>query len=278
MKKTIEKIVKARPFLKWAGGKTRLLPELRKLVPISFDTYYEPFLGGGSLFFDLAPRKAVLSDINPELVTTYRTVRDHVGELIDLLEESAAEYAKSGTRHYAFVRALDPAELTNSERAARMIFLNKTCFNGLYRVNQKGQFNTPPGKFKSTPTICDEENLLLCSIALKNAKLDRCGFEQAIDRMRDGDFAYFDPPYVPLSDTANFTSYAKEGFGPAEQKKLAELVGSCKAIGVRVLVSNSGTKKVAELYKDFEVQAVTMRRNINCVGDGREPVKEYLIT
>lgn len=270
-------IAKARPFLRWAGGKTRLLPELRLRAPAKYGTYFEPFLGGGSLFFDLAPERAVLSDVNPELVNAYLTVRNNVEALIVQLGTLSHGYKQRGCAHYLDVRALSLGSLDEVSRAARLIYLNKTCFNGLYRVNKKDQFNTPPGKFASPPTICDADNLRSCSVALSKATLHVCDYASATVRMSRGDFVYFDPPYVPVSKTANFTSYAKEGFGPAEQKKLAEMAEKLKYRGVLVLLSNSGTDEVAKLYENFEVEEVKMRRNINCSAGKRGLVKEYLI-
>jgi DNA adenine methylase len=270
---------KARPFLKWAGGKTRLLPELRKRVPSSYGTYYEPFLGGGSMFFDLAPARAVLSDANLDLVRTYIAVRDDVDGLIDRLLAHARDHALSGKDHYTMVRFLDPRRMTDVNCGARMIYLNKTCFNGLWRVNKSGLFNVPMGKFKTPPTICDEDNLRLCSAALKGKVIDYLRWEEIEQRVDYGDFVYFDPPYVPVSTTANFTGYTKDRFGPDDQKRLAHLAIRLHRNGAHVLVSNSGTPEVADLYgKGFKISTVRMRRNINCSAGKRGEVNEYLIS
>jgi DNA adenine methylase len=268
---------KARPFLKWAGGKTRLLPELRKRIPESYGTYFEPFLGGGSLFFDLAPERSVLSDVNPELVKTYTAVRDDIEKLIQLLKIHAHDHSRFGASYYSQIRSLDPSIMPDADRAARMIYLNKTCFNGLWRVNKAGRFNTPMGKFKTPPTICDEVNLRRCSLALRRSKIVKKDYQVIVSSAKSSDLVYFDPPYVPVSTTANFSAYAKEGFGPADQKKLAALAMELKLRGVSVLLSNSGTETVAALYKSFAVKVVKMRRNINCSGDSRGEVNEYLI-
>jgi len=277
MKKVKANVPKARPFLKWAGGKTKLLPELRKRVPASYGTYYEPFLGGGSLFFDLAPTRARLSDVNSELTCAYHMVRDQVEDLIRILHNLELDYRKHKSEFYYKMRAIPPITLKPIERAARMIFLNKTCFNGLYRVNKLGKFNTPEGKFKTFPLICDENNLRLCSGALGAADIVCDDFRDALLSPQSGDFVYLDPPYVPVSDTASFVGYAKGGFGPKDQKDLVEEAKRLKDRGILVCLSNSGTEKVAELYKDFEIKTVEMRRNINSRADKRENVNEYLI-
>ena len=281
--KKYDKIVQARPFLKWAGGKRKLLPELLERIPEKFECYHEPFLGGGSLFFALGPKKAILSDVNPDLVYTYTAVRDNVERVILLLRELVAARETQGHLvHYLKVRKQQRSSLTECAIAARMIYLNKTCFNGLWRVNKKGEFNVPIGKSKSPPTICDEENLRACSTALQGTKILCASFETVVWReMGRGDFVYFDPPYVPVNvgGTKSFTAYTKEGFGPTEQKKLAGIMGVLKnAKHANVLLSNAGSEKVRDLYAGFKIEEVGMRRNINCKGGERDEVLEYLIS
>jgi len=197
-----------RPFLKWAGGKSQLLGGLRARVPKSYERYFEPFLGGGALFFSLRPAKGVLGDVNGEIVDCYTAVRDDVGGLVAALQNHRYDAG-----HYYAVRDADPAKLSLVERAARTIFLNKTGFNGLYRVNRAGKFNVPFGRY-AKPSICNEENLRACSAALANVELVAGDFERVASRARAGDFVYFDPPYVPLSRTAAFTAYALAGLAP----------------------------------------------------------------
>jgi DNA adenine methylase len=275
--------VKAHPFLKWVGGKQRLLPELLARAPKKFECYHEPFLGGGALFFALKPKRAVLSDINPDLYYTYRALRDNVERVIQLLWDLIDEREKKGhLAHYLKVRKQKRPGLTECAVAARMIYLNKTCFNGLWRVNRKGEFNVPIGKSKSPPTICDEENLRACSAALATADIHHAGFENVLTRnMGRGDFVYFDPPYVPVSRPGmnpSFTAYSKEGFGPPDQKRLSEIMSVLKnERRAHVLLSNAGSPKVKELYAGFKIEEVGMRRNINCQRDGRGEVVEYLI-
>ena len=273
--------MKARPFLKWAGGKAKLALELLKRVPSSYGVYREPFLGGGALFFALAPRRAVLSDINPSLYVTYRAVQAEVESVIAFLKALEKGHVKWGPDHYLQIRALDEAKVSDGAAlAARMIYLNKTCFNGLWRVNKKGKFNVPMGKFASLPTICDEVNLRACSIALQGADIVLGDFRETLNRARKNDFVYLDPPYVPMSNTANFTAYTKEGFGMSDQQDLAVLTNFAVDKGVHVLLSNAGNSTVTNLYPKtrFKIEEVGMKRNINCVGEGRGSVVEYLIT
>lgn len=272
--------VKARPFLKWAGGKRQLLPELLKRVPKSYKTYHEPFLGGGAVFFTLAPGKAILSDANQELVTTYEVARTQVQALARKLAELRRCHEARGLAHYLEVRQKS-VPLTALAQAARMIYLNKTCFNGLYRVNKSGGFNVPMGKWKKMPEIFDKENLLACSRALGQDVGIYCrDFRISLTFPDAGDFVYLDPPYVPMTKTADFTRYTREGFGPRDQRELAELVRALKERGVQVLLSNAGNQKVRDLYPEpfFKVEEVAAVRKINCQKGGRGDVVEYLIS
>lgn len=262
-----------RPFLKWAGGKGRLLKQLRPLLPPtdSFNHYYEPFVGSGALFFALRPARATLSDSNSELIDCYRAVRDQVEALIAALQTHRYE-----KEYYYEVRAWDPAVLELPQRAARTIFLNRTGYNGLYRVNKKGRFNVPFGRYKN-PRICDAENLRACSAALKGVELLVCSFEKLHERVAPGDFVYFDPPYVPLSGTANFTSYMPGGFGQTEQEELARLFTALDGRGACLMQSNSDTPLVRRLYAAFTIDTILARRNINSNAGRRGHVREVVI-
>ncbi len=263
---------RAKPFLKWAGGKTQLLPEILARMPENFGRYHEPFIGGGALFFNVRPNRAVISDINPRLVNTYLMLRDRLFEVMQALKKHHAT-----EEHFYKVRAIDPESLCVVERAARMIFLNRTCFNGLYRVNKSGRFNVPFGKYKN-PTICNEDNLPRVSAALQGVDIRVSSAFDVRKRARRGDFVYFDPPYDPVSSSASFTAYAKEGFGRAEQTKLAEVFGALAHRGVHVLLSNSDTPLVRELYADFHIEQVFARRAINSRGGKRGAVAEVLVS
>ena len=271
LRKTQE-IAAPRPFLKWAGGKTQLLGEILKRFPQNFGRYHEPFIGGGAVFFALRPRRAVLSDINPELVETYTMIRDNVDEVIAALEKHQANEA-----HFYAVRAQKREALSEINAAARTIFLNRTCFNGLYRVNRKGQFNVPFGRY-ANPTLCDHSNLHAVSHALQGVDLKVQGVLEMSRSVRRGDLVYFDPPYDPVSPTASFTSYTHQGFGREEQAKLADLFRRLDARGVHVVLSNSDTPFIRELYQDFRVDEVYARRAINSRADRRGKVTEVLVS
>lgn len=268
----------ARPFLKWVGGKRQLVPELSAAIDRlgPFDGYHEPFVGGGALFFALRAAgrlrgRVVLSDANPELVDTWLGVRDHVDELVTRLR--AHERAHDEAHYYA-TREEAPEGIVG--RAARVIYLNKTCFNGLYRLNSKGRFNTPMGRYVN-PLVCDEDNLRACSAALVGVDVLCAGFAGVLDRVGAGDLVYFDPPYVPLSATSSFTQYAKDGFGPAEQARLAEVFAGVISRGGKALLSNSMTPLVRELYGRFEVRTVLATRAVNSRAERRGRVEEALV-
>jgi DNA adenine methylase len=257
-----------RPFLKWVGGKTQLLPELRSRLPRQYDHYFEPFLGGGALFWDLLPEKALLSDLNQDLINAYRVVRDDVEGLIKALKKHIYE-----KEYYYRIREFYPLEPIDC--AARFIYLNKTCFNGLYRVNSKGQFNVPMGDYKN-PLICDEENLRACSNALQKAKLIPDDY-QKVTCIYEKDFIYFDPPYAPLTDTSNFTSYNATGFTLNDQIALRDYCITLDKRGVKWMLSNSSAPSILELYKDFNVELVDAKRCVNSRGDRRGNVKEVIV-
>lgn len=270
------------PLLKWAGGKRQLLPELHRLRPPSagpkrFTRYFEPFLGGGAFFFDLFGRgltgafPSVLNDINEEIIHCYRTVRDKPYDLIRCLKH----YSYTEKTYYA-VREQDPAKLDNIVRAARTIYLNRTCFNGLYRVNKQGKFNVPFGRY-TNPTICDAENIHLCSAALQNAKLLFEDFDTAVFEAKEHDFVYLDPPYVPLSKTSNFASYAKDGFSLRDQERLAKSFRALAERGVYAMLSNSDTEIVRDLYAGFDIQTVSAKRAVNSKAEKRGVVSEVIV-
>jgi DNA adenine methylase len=264
--------MKPKPFIKWVGGKRQLLPELRARIPAKFGTYHEPFLGGGALFFDLLPERAQLSDTNERLVRTYRAVRDSVEEVIARLSTCPHD-----REFYYAARAIDVDSLDDVGVATWFIYMNKTGFNGLYRVNKRGEYNVPFGDQES-PTICDADNLRACSKALATAYLFCNAFDDATRGAASGDFVYLDPPYVPLSTSSSFTAYTRGGFGPAEQAKLRDVARDLKARGIHVLLSNSSAPEVFELYRDgFEIETVGATRAINCKAEGRGKIAETLI-
>lgn len=262
----------ARPFLKWAGGKGALVNQLIDLMPDKYLRYLEPFVGAGALFFELAPKCALISDINSELITSYKVVRDSPELLIEQLGKHY--YDKE---YYYKIRELNPEKLSDIERAARMIFLNKTGFNGLYRVNRSGGFNVPFGRY-TNPKICDEENILACSKLLKDCQIENIAF-QDFDwgSITKDDFVYFDPPYVPLSKSSSFTSYTKLSFGIKEQEQLADIYRMLSKKGVRVLLSNSCTDLTRQLYNGFEQIELKVARAINSKAALRGAISELLI-
>ena len=273
---------RARPFLKWAGGKTSLLPQLLELAPAQINTYYEPFLGGGALFFALQAegrfQGAVLTDLNRELVNAYTQVRDNVDALIRALSVHQRKYRAADDRAEYYYKIRGKRLTCSLGGAANLIFLNKTCFNGLYRVNSRGRFNVPHGRY-ANPTICDEENLRATSEALQGVELRVADFGSAASRAQRGDFVYFDPPYVPLSTTSNFTSYTASDFGMPEQRRLADAAAQLIANGASVVLSNSAHPDIADLYQSdaFHLAQVEAPRSINARASGRGPVREYLI-
>ena len=267
-------ITTAKPFLKWAGGKSQLLPQYAPLFPKKFNTYFEPFLGGGAVFFYLAPQKAILSDINKELISTYNVVKNGVEELILELKKHKQ---KNKEKYYYRIRDLDPDALSPVERAARLIYLNKTCYNGLYRVNSQGKFNVPFSSYKN-PLICDEEGLRAASFALQSADFRVGDFEEiTFNLAKPEDFIYLDPPYYPLSDTANFTGYIPEGFGKREQERLAGIYKKLDKLGCYLMLSNSDTPFIRELYRGFLIETVEAGRAINSKAEGRGKITELVI-
>ncbi|MDT8307290.1 MAG: DNA adenine methylase [Anaerolineae bacterium] len=265
----------ARPFLKWAGGKSRLIVDYEPYLPemATIRRYIEPFIGSAALFFHLQPPRARLADCNRKLIEVYEVVRDDVDSLIDALQPH-----KNEKRYYYRIRAQDPRDLDKVARAARIIYMNKTCYNGLYRENQQGKFNVPFGRYKR-PRICDKPRLRAASQALQGVELCAADFADAVAGAGEGDFVYFDPPYVPLNATSSFTSYSRFGFDERDHRRLAQAVDDLTARGCRVMLSNSSAPLVYELYDRpaYTLQEIEARRNINSKADGRGPVTELLI-
>ena len=264
----------ARPFVKWAGGKRQLLDELTQGLPY-FENYHEPFIGGGALFFRLEAmnriKRAYLSDSNAELINAYSVIKN---EVFELMSELASPLYVNDEAAYYKIRASRPK--TNAERAARFIYMNKTAFNGLYRVNSSGGFNVPFGKYDN-PKILDSQNLMLVHRALQKDELYCGDFTIALKNAKRGDFVYFDPPYFPISKTSNFTGYTKDGFGENEQKKLLKTYKELDSKGCFVLLSNSYSDFISELYAEFEPEIVHANRMINCKGDQRGKIKELIV-
>jgi DNA adenine methylase len=267
----------AGPFLKWAGGKTQLLDQIAPLYPDRIRHYMEPFVGSGAVFFDLRSRfpdmRATLSDNNEELINCYRIVRDDVEGLIRRLRNHKSRHGKE---HYYKVRGESPSRLTPPQRAARFIYLNKTCYNGLYRVNASGGFNVPIGSY-ADPKICQASRLRAARDALQGVTLEVRDFGACLKEARKGTFVYIDPPYHPLSATSNFTGYTEGGFGEQEQIRLSRLFRDLHGKGARVMLSNSDTPFIRELYKGFPIHQVTARRAINSNGNRRGAITEVVV-
>ena len=263
------------PIVKWVGGKRQLMFELLKNMPETYNRYFEPFIGGGALFFELQPQNGYISDMNEELINLYTVVRDDVYELIEDLNKH-----KVSKEYFLKIRNLDRTEkynkLSDIQKASRFIYLNRTCFNGLYRVNSQGQFNVPFGNYKN-PKIVDAENLINCSKLLKNTEIYCADFSEILNKVQKGDFVYFDPPYVPLNETSSFTSYTKDGFDLDMQFKLRDICDELDSLGVMFMLSNSDTKLVNELYSNYEIKKVFASRAINANGNGRGKITEVLV-
>ena len=262
-----------RPFLKWAGGKGRLIAQYKPYLPTTCQTYYEPFLGGGAIFFHLQPTQAVISDINPELVNVYTCIRDDHEAVIAQLNSHAHQHCQD---YYYQIRAQEPSIPT--QRAARLIYLNRTCFNGLYRENSKGKFNVPMGRYKN-PKICDRDLLHEVSAALQNTQIYKQPFAKILDLAQsDQDFVYFDPPYHPISSTSTFTAYSRGAFTAAKQDHLAQVFTVLAKRGIPVMLSNSDCPFIRELYKDFSIHPIQAARAINSNPQKRGKITELLIT
>ena len=276
---------KCYPFVKWAGGKAQLLSKLDKYFPPKISRYFEPFIGGGAVFFYIVSQKngrfeSFLSDINEELIIAYKTIRDHVEELILILKGHEKEYKKSPTEYYYELRT--NIKLYNDiERTARFITLNKTCYNGLYRVNKNGIFNVPIGRYKN-PIICDVSNLRNISIILNhsNTNLHISDYKNILlKKTKEGDFIYLDPPYYPISITSNFTSYTNNGFTNKDQEELAKIFKKLTDRGCKILLSNSDSEYIKELYSEFKenIIEVKVQRAINSKASNRKGHTELII-
>jgi len=265
------------PFLKWVGGKRQLMNDIEPLIPSKISTYYEPFIGGGAVLLNQQPKKAVINDYNAELINVYAVVRDQVEELIEDLATH-----KNESDYFYSIRVQDREEgfdqLSSLKRASRVIYLNKTCFNGLYRVNSSGEFNTPFGRYKS-PNIVNESVLRAVSKYLQNNNIELLSgdFEDALKGARRGAFVYLDPPYDPISKSSNFTGYVEGGFGVDQQERLRDVCVKLDQKGVKFLLSNSATPLIKGLYKDFEIIEVGAKRHINSVASKRGEVTEVLV-
>ena len=274
----MKKLVFPKPFLKWAGGKTNLLGQYEPLFPEWSGDYFEPFIGSGAVFFYLSARPEernyYLSDLNREIVDAFCAVRDDVEGVIKLLAKHQQLHSKD---YFYQVRGLVPQNLSALEKAARTIYLNKTCFNGLYRVNKKGEFNVPMGNYKK-PSILQIETLKAASRALSSADLSTGHYSVLVDKAQAGDFIYLDPPYHPLSKTAMFTNYVAQAFGEKDQIELAEVANALSKKGCLVMESNSNTDFIKDLYKGFKIQEVWARRSINREKSKRGAITELVVT
>lgn len=266
----------ASPIVKWVGGKTRLLPEIAARLPRAYGRYYEPFCGGAAVFFHLAPQAAVLADRNADLIATYKAV---ASDPEGVIRQLAIHREAHGEKHYYATRARwNDAQLkwTSLDRAATFIYLNRTCYNGLYRVNRAGGFNVPMGRYKN-PLICDADGLRAASRALAGTTLRNVDYREAVADAQAGDLVYFDPPYDPVTPTANFVSYTADAFGPDDQRALARLAQELVSRGVAVVLSNSDTPFIRSLYKGLRIDRVRCARAINCNADRRGDVDEVLV-
>lgn len=263
------------PFLKWAGGKSQLLKQFEPLFPKpnSHKRYIEPFVGGGAVFFYLEPREAVIADLNKDLINAYKVLKNHAEELVKTLEYYQQNHSKD-----FFLKIRDEYnadKLDNINKAAHLIYLNKACFNGLYRVNKKGGFNVPFGQHEKFTV--NKEGLLAASKLLKHTKIENTDFENVLKYAQKGDFVYFDPPYYPLTKGSDFTSYTKESFLEKEQEKLADIFDQLDRRGCLLMLSNSDTKFIRNLYKRWHITRVSAKRFINCIAEKRGDVNEVVV-
>ena len=274
-------MLKGKSFVKWAGGKRQILDKLIKYVPEDFNTYYEPFVGGGALFFELSPKNAVINDSNEELINVFRCIKDEE-KLTKMCNELNHHEANHSEEYYYKIRNIDRDKnkfnrLSDYKRAARTIYLNKACFNGLYRVNSKGEFNVPFGKKLKVNTYEGQNiGIIHAYLNFNNIKILSIDFEEAVKDAKEGDFIYFDPPYD--SDTSTFNSYTEDGFSKDEQIRLSNVFKNLSDRGCYVMLSNHNTVLINELYKDFYIHKITAKRNINSNGKKRGKVEEVIIT
>jgi len=282
---TSTKTEHAKPFVKWVGGKRQLILQFRELglyppkeFVINQATYFEPFVGGGAVFFDLQPLKAELSDLNGELITTYNVIKNNVEELIQSLK--GIRYKVIDKENFLSIRSLNPRQLSDLEIASRFIYLNRTCFNGMYRVNSKGGFNVPFGRY-TNPLICDETNFRKVSVMLKNVEIKNQDYKEVLNRAKKDDFIYFDPPYYPISKTALFTSYTSNSFLEKEQKELRDVFVELHKRKCWVMLSNSDTPFINNLYSGIlgiRITKVNAGRAINSDASKRGKITEVVVT
>lgn len=267
-----------RPILKWVGGKRNLYDEIHKRFPQTFNTYVEPFFGGGGILFNLLPKKAIINDINSELMNVYNVIKNDWTSLVNNL----SSYSNTKEQFYE-MRSLDRdksvyANLAPHQKAARIIYLNKTCYNGLYRVNMQGELNSPFGRYKN-PNICDKKLIQNISnyFNSNDIKMYNLDFDCLLQEIQMGDFVYLDPPYDPISDSSSFTGYTSSGFNRAEQERLKTFCDKLHAKGAYFLLSNSNTSFIKNLYKQYKIEIIKASRFINCKGDKRKKIDEVLI-
>ena len=274
-------MLKGKPFVKWAGGKRQVMNEIKKYIPENYNTYYEPFVGGGAVFFELAPKKAVLNDYNKELMNVFECIKDEI-KFEKMCNELNHHEANHSEEYYYDIRNVDRDKnkfnrIADYKRAARTIYLNKACFTGLYRVNSKNEFNVPYGK-KDKVNTYEGQNLGIvhCILNFNDIELISTDFEEAVKNAKKGDFIYFDPPYD--SDTTTFNSYTDGGFGKEEQIRLFNLFEQLDKKGCYIMLSNHNTKLIRDLYKNYNIHVIKAKRNINANGKKRGSVEEVIIT
>lgn len=269
-----------KPFTKWVGGKRQLLNEIVKLMPHSYNTYHEPFVGGGALFFYLQPKNAVINDMNSDLILSYRAIKDDLNNLIEELEYHKQHNSKE---YFLDLRSYDRDErinsLSNTQKAARIMYMLRVCFNGMYRVNSKNQFNVPYGRYKN-PKIVDKVLLKNISDYLNSSNILILNedFEVSIKECKAGDFVYFDPPYIPISETSSFTSYTNEGFSYEDQIRLKNIFSELTRKNVYCMLSNYNSPKTLELFEQFNIHQVKAKRSINSISSKRGEISEVIIT
>lgn len=268
------------PVLKWVGGKRQLMDVIAPLIPSSLTTYYEPFIGGGAVLFNLQPKKAVINDLNPELINVYKMIKDNPNELIEALQVHESLNCED---YFYEVRAFDRnkiefEKLSSIEKAARVIYLNKTCYNGLFRVNSSGEFNSPWGRY-SNPNISNVPTIKALNTYFNKYDITiKCGnYEDSLKGIRKGAFVYLDPPYMPISSSSSFTGYTANGFGEKEQVELKNLCDKLNNKGVKFLLSNSSCPFIEELYKNYTIQKVPAKRTINANAEKRGAIDEVLV-
>ena len=268
------------PFTKWTGGKRKLLPIIKSLMPDNYTNYFEPFVGGGALFFELAPQQALINDFNTELINCYQQIKEHPDQLITLLQHHQEKNTKD---YYLDLRSVDRdgriEQMTGVEKAARIMYMLRVDFNGLYRVNAKNQFNVPYGRYKN-PKIVDSELIYAISNYLNKNSIQIVSgdFEKAVETAKQGDFVYFAPPYIPISETSAFTSYTHEGFSYDDQVRLGDTFKKLSERGVHVMLSNSSSSLVYELYKDFTIHSIEVTRANGAKASSRGKVLEVIVT